>query len=200
MSAPHVNMSANLGPAAILRRCEHIIKYCLAHQGMQHVQQSLANLRFIKVSSVIKLPQALTIRDRELQPEWPRRAARMLERRPSKPFGSTRTGGKHQVSEARKGRSCRRVMVLGLLMLFWKPSCRLRKGLCSTRSVLCAILVISPLTAFFQMVHLASRGQMQRLLSLAYPRSRLPSAPWNGEDLIGDSTFHQFANGRIFVR
>jgi hypothetical protein len=60
--------------------------------------------------------------------------------------------------------------------------------------------VFSPLNAFFQMVHLASRGQMRRLLSLAYPRSRLPPTLWNGEDVIGDSTFHQFANERIFVR
>jgi hypothetical protein len=59
--------SADLGPAAILRRCEHIIKYCLAHEGMQHVEQSLGALRFIRVSFDCRLPLNLTCADESRQ-------------------------------------------------------------------------------------------------------------------------------------
>lgn len=50
-----------------------------------------------------------------------------------------------------------------------------------------------------QIVHLASMGQMKYLLSLAYPKSRLPVALWNGRDWVDDAVVYEHANTNIFV-
>jgi hypothetical protein len=60
-------------------------------------------------------------------------------------------------------------------------------------------LVVGFPLIFFQVVHLASMGQMKASLSLAYPRARLPSSLWHGQDWVGDTTFHEHVNAQVFV-